>query len=173
MHTLFWAVVVSFSMASTVSASAIGYEVANVAGNSWQYEYLVENNSLSGSLVEFSVFFDLGLYENLSVTATPEGWDGIVAQPDPELPDDGFFDALALSGGIASGTALRGFLVRFDWLGTGTPASQAFDVVDPLTLEVLESGQTTPVPEPSVLTLLPVGLAMLRARRSACRRVSP
>jgi len=170
MRALIGAVVVSLSIASTAAASIIRFELTNVAGSTWQYDYSVENDSLVGPLEEFSIFFELGLYESLSVAATPEGWDGLVAQPDAEIPDDGFFDAIALSDGIAAGTELSGFSVRFDWLGTGIPGSQAFDIVDPLSLETIESGQT--VPEPGALALVLAGLGLVAERRVR-RRATP
>ena len=81
------------------SAATITFDAVNVAGNTWRYDYSVANTSVSDSIEEFTVFFALGLYSNLSVSATPADWDSLVIQPDPALPADGFFDSLALKFG--------------------------------------------------------------------------
>jgi hypothetical protein len=83
------------------------------------------------------------------------------------LPDDGFYDALVLDllAAIAPGDTLSGFSVEFDFLGSGTPGSQAFQFLTS-SLELLDSGFTqravvTSVPEPGSLGLLAAGLAAL------------
>ena len=100
----------------------------------------------------------MGLYDNLSVTTPLADWDEIAINPDASIPDDGFYDAIALVAGIAPGDTLSGFSVQFDWLGAGTPGNQFFDVVDSGTFDVLESGETVlasaPVPEPATLWLM-------------------
>ena len=42
-------------------------------------------------------------------------WDVIAVQPDPALPADGFFDALALSPGASLSDP---FAIAFVWLGS-------------------------------------------------------
>jgi MYXO-CTERM domain-containing protein len=69
--------------------------------------------------------------------------------------------AWSYAGGIPVGGAVSGFAVQFDWLGSGAPGAQPFDIVDPQTLQPLFSGTT--VPEPAGLLLL--ALAGLVARR--------
>jgi hypothetical protein len=81
------------------------------------------------------------------------------------------YDALALSGGIPDGASQSGFAVEFTWIGLGTPGAQPFEIFDPQTFEVLESGTTTPIPEASTLTLLAAGTALL-ARRSRFRQLT-
>src|SRR5690606_36000186 len=110
---------------------------------------------------EFTIQFQLGSSANLLVAESPAGWDSLVVQPDAGLPDDGFFDALALGAGIVSGAGLGGFAVSFDYLGAGTPGPQAFDIVDPGTFATLASGTTTAtaVPAPPAGWLLATALA--------------
>ena len=73
--------------------------------------------------------------------------------------------------GIAPGVTEGGFRVSFNWLGTGTPGTQAFDIIDPLYFDILESGttalgQTTAVPEPATISLFLIGvLGLLGFRR--------
>jgi len=159
--------------ASTVSATTILYYVTNIVGNTWEYTYTVKNDMLVTDIEEFTIFFDAGLTENLVATTTPANWDPLVIQPDPGLPDDGFYDALALVSGIAPGDMLGGFGVQFDFLGIGTPGSQAFDIVDAFTFDVLDSGTTnlasvpvpTPVPEPNLLLLMSAGFFVFAGRK--------
>ena len=159
----------------SANATVIEYGATNVSGNLWQYDYTVTNDSLGASLDEFTIFFQLGLYENIAVGDTPADWDPLAIQPDPGLPDDGFYDALALVSGIAPGGTLGGFSLTFNWLGAGTPGSQLFNIVDATTIETLEQGFTslrggstppTAVPEPVSPLLLGVGLALLALRAS-------
>jgi hypothetical protein len=146
---------------SISQGTIIHFDATNVAGNQWLYDYSVTNDTLADPIDEFTIFFDLSLYANLGVFSSPGGWDSLVAQPDPSLPDDGFFDSLALVAGIGTGDTLQGFSVLFDWLGVGAPGAQPWLVVDPLTLVMLDAGVTTQVvrvSEPGTLTLVLLGL---------------
>jgi hypothetical protein len=158
-------------------ATQIVYDATNLGGNTWEYVYTVHNDTLASAIDELTIFFDLLLYENLAVAAAPAGWDAIAVQPDPGLPDAGFYDALALGGGIGAGEILTGFSVRFDFLGAGAPAGQAFAIVDPVSFAVVESGTTQQaaagVPEPGTIAVLGVGLLLLplaRRMKAAPRR---
>jgi hypothetical protein len=150
-------------------ASTIAYTATDISGNTWQYDYSITNNTLPSNIGEFTTFFTLGQYSNLSVETSPGNWSSIVAQPDPGLPADGFFDAQALNAGLAPGQTQGGFAVRFFWLGQGAPGAQTFNIVDPNTFATLEAGTTTlatPLPASSVLMLSGmVGLALLVRRR--------
>ena len=95
-------VVLSFSHPEA-NATVIFYEVQNLGGTTWEYSYTVENDTLGSDIEEFTIYFDLGLYENLVVVSTPADWDPLVIEPDANIPDDGFYDALALSAGISGG----------------------------------------------------------------------
>jgi len=150
-----------FAFAGTSSATTVSYDVANISGNTWEYSYTVSNDTLGLAIEEFTIYYDYTAYQNLISTAVPSGWDPLVIQPDTELPDDGFYDALVISGsGIGVGGSLGVFSVQFDYLLGGTPGSQAFDIVDPDTFDVLDSGQTalTAVPVPAAIWLLLSGL---------------
>jgi PEP-CTERM motif-containing protein len=164
--------------ASTASAGIITYDVANLGGTSWRYDYQLTNDALPLPVDEFAIYFDVSLYRDLRDAAGPAGWDLLVAQPDPALPDDGFLDALALLQPLAPGATLGVFSITFEFLGAGAPGAQAFQFLDSSTFEVLDAGVThlrapSSVPEPSSLVLLLIALAALglnasRAKGRAC-----
>ena len=165
---------VLYLLCASTNATVIEYEATSLGGNTWEYVYTVENDSLAVDIENFAVFFDLGLYENLAVgSSTPADWDPLVLQPDPLLPDDGLYDALALVVGIAPGDSLGGFAVQFDFLGSSAPGDQFFEVFD-VNFNVLDSGFTEEaetdttdpsVPSPGTLLLIALGLLGLRTVR--------
>ena len=147
-----------------------------------QYDYTVTNDTLSIDIEEFSIYFDSAAYTNLAtVTDLPAGWDSLVIQPELSLPtpDDGFYDSLALISGIAPGDVLGGFSVMFDFIGSGMPGAQSWEILNPFTFATLDQGVTvsnavTPVPEPDMRWLLLVGLLagyVANVRRSTINRV--
>jgi hypothetical protein len=152
-------------LASSAEGAVITYQLTPLAGNSWVYDYTLTNDSLGAPLQEFTVFFDRSLYRDLAVGGSPDGWDSLVVQPDPLLPDDGFLDALALNEGLAVGGTQGGFAVQFTWLGSGTPGSQPFAIINPVTFATLEAGTTSPVPAPGAGWLLATAVGGLAWRR--------
>src|SRR5262249_23476464 len=91
-----------------------------------------------------------------------DNWSELVAQPDPPIHADGFYDALSTTGGIPAGNHVAGFAVTFDWLGTGLPGAQRFDIVDPANFAVRFSATT--IPEPSTILLVAMVLPLFLAR---------
>jgi len=152
------ALFVSAAVMGIAQATTVTYDVSNVASNTWEYTYTVANDMLAFDIEEITIFFDVGLYENLAAQSTPAGWDVLVIEPDVFLPDDGFYDALSLGVGIVPGVSLGGFSVQFDFLGAGVPGDQFFDIVDPFTFDVLDSGSTSVIPIPAAIWLFISGL---------------
>jgi hypothetical protein len=172
--------------AGTSWATSITYDVSNVTGNTWQYDFTVNNNSLGVPIGEFTLYFDYNLFSNLSAVSQPAeytipGLSGspLVVQPQPGSPlfpiaQDGFVDYLASDAGLAPGGTLDSFIVDANFSGSGTPGGPSFQVVD-ANFNTLDSGLTTPagapsVDEPGTLGLLGVGLlAVLTGYRRARR----
>ena len=151
----------SFLFTCTVFAlpvTKIQYEAIDLGSGRWQYSYDVTNISLTGAIEEFTIWFDFGSFDNLSIETPdpPAGdWDEIIIQPEPVLSDDGYYDALVLGVGIGIGENVSGFTVSFDWMGAGQPGPQFYEIIDPDTFETLDSGYT--IPEPTTLLILTLG----------------
>ena len=146
-------------------AAAVTYQAVALGGDAWRYDYVVKNDGSPAAIEEFTIFFDVGLFADLAVAASPADWDPLVAQPDPALPADGFFDALALGAGLLDGEEAL-FSVTFTYSGPGAPGAQAFHVVDPASFDVIERGLTSAavaLPEPGTLPLLLVAAVVLLA----------
>ncbi len=156
-------------------ATTIDYSVNDLGAGVWEYNYTVSNDTLASNIDEFTIYFTYGMYDNLNVTTPVADWDELTVNPQLILgiPEDGFYDALALVSGIAPGDTASGFSVSFDWLGSDIPGSQSFEIVDPSNFNVIDSGSTTananPIPEPGTLMLLCSGLAGLFAFRLSFR----
>jgi len=148
------------SMLNSVDAYMV-YQTTNLGGGRWENNYTIMNDFLASDIDEFTVFFDYGLYDNLTVTSPLAGWDEITVNPALIFgsPDIGFYDALALGPGIAPWATMSGFSVSFDWRGAGTPGTQYFEIVDPVSFSTLASGFTAPIPEPGTMILLGISLS--------------
>lgn len=175
------AVLFTFWGATLGFATTISYTATDLAdgsdGDLWQYSYILSGaifNENSG----FTIYFDYNLYSHLAIqnpTNSAE-WDTITLDPDPNLPDAGVYDALALKDDASLADP---FTVSFVWLGgSGGPGSQYFEIYidEPSnSFEILDDGFTTSsaVPEPGTMLLFGTGLAALigsrRGKRSSER----
>jgi hypothetical protein len=162
---------------------------ASAGTSTWQYNYTITNTTPGGAALpaidEFTIYYTLGTYSNMSIVSSPGNWSSLVAQPDPVLAADGFFDAEANNAGLAAGASVANFSVDFTFLGQGTPGSQLFNIVDfnnPATYaNPLQVGftrlATSSVSAPeldassaaSAATLLMGGLLVWRGRRLGCK----
>ena len=150
-------------VAQPASAAIIDYELISLGGSSYRYEYAVTNDGSLGAGVSveiFDILFDTSLYDDLSlniVTLDPPAsdWDEYFLGSGIGIPSA--YEAWTWSTGIADGDTVFGFAVEFGWLGEGIPGEQGFEVYDPLTFNLLETGTTRSsveaVPEPNTLAL--------------------
>jgi hypothetical protein len=151
-------------------ATTVIYDATNISGNTWEYTYIIKNDMLSLDIEEFTIWFDVDLYENLTVGSTPADWDPLIIEPDTTVPpdgDDGFYDALSLVSGIAPGSSLGGFNLQFDYLGAGTPGDQFFEIIDSDNFATIDDGftQSAVVPLPTAVWLFVSGLLGLFSPR--------
>jgi len=146
----------------------IRYETSDLGAGRWKYTYDVYNLGLTETIEEFTIWFGIGSYDNLAIETLdpPAGsWDELVWQPEPVLDDDGGYDALATNLNIGISENVYGFVVSFDWLGTGEPGPQFYEIIDPDNYPVpIEIGWTVPVPEPGTVLLLGLGGLVLRKK---------
>lgn len=157
----------SVLVCSQAEATTITYNATPSAGLSFDLLFEVTNDTLGSDIEEFTIFFELGTFENLSNAVMPVDWDPLLIEPDPGIPDDGFADFLALGTPIGIGETLGGFGLSLELIGTSLPVILAFDVIDPNTFGILDSGFATltssvpdpePVPAPATLWLLLTGI---------------
>lgn len=156
--------------------SLITYNLVDLGGSQYRYDYTVTNDgSLPGSaaIELFDIAFDPALYDEsslniVSASGLAPDWDQNILASYPGVP--AMFDVFALGSGIASGNTIAGFAVEFLWLGGGSgPGAQAYEILDANTFDVIASGITvesanTSVPIPPVIGLMCLGIWMARLR---------
>ena len=148
-------------------ATVISFDLIDLGSDNFEYIYTIENDTLGVPIEQFLIWFDEQLYDNLQIakqTPLANDWNEII------LPSSGFgvplgYDALELTGGIGLGQSVDGFSVSFDWLGTGLPGSQPFEIINPLDSQPIDFGNT--MPEPTTILLFALGGLMLRRKHQA------
>lgn len=144
-----------------------------LVGGVYRYTYTVSNDGSLGVEVAvelFDILFPTNLYEESSLAfVTPSAlttdWSELILVSAPGVP--AAYDVSTLTGGIVGGASVTGFAVESRWLGGPRgPGAQAFEVFDPHTFALLQSGTTIPaqatvIPEPGTLVLLGSGIVGL------------
>ncbi len=157
--------------AGAAQAALVEYSATSLGGQSWRYDYQLVNSGPAVAFDEFTVYFDAPGVSNLSVLASPGGWSSLVVQPDPQLPDVGYFDALHLAGLVPAGGPITGFSVMFTALQGFVPGSQRYELVLSDPFSVVQTGMTevavsaVPLPAPALLLLAGLGLGAVARRR--------
>jgi hypothetical protein len=149
-------------------AATVSYRLNPIAGGVYEADFLISNLGTGIPIEEFTIIFELGRFQNVSLVDSPQDWDGVVIQPSPDIPDDGFADWLALGDALGADSALGGFKLSFEFLESGIPSSLPFSIIDPISFVELESGLATlsgisEVPTPGAFFLF-AGSGMLLFR---------
>ena len=166
-----WLLVMALAGASATQATTIVYSVNALGADMWRYTYTLDNTAGAVAFDEFTVYFDLPNVSALVGFTSSAGWDSLIVQPDPNLPDAGFFDALHLAGAVAPGSTVAGFSVDFSYATGQTPGAQRFELVTSATSQTVFSGITSVVPEPGSYALMLAGLGGLAGwQRARWRR---
>ena len=153
-------------ISSTALATNIIYDAADQGFGVWEYSYWVSDNTFNEDY-GFTVYFDDGLYDNITPTSDSGDWDETSWNPSGGLA--GAYDALASTDGASLAAP---FTVSFDWLGTGTPwdYTQDFEVYFLSPFQILETGTTAPIPEPATILLVGSGLFGLAGLRKRAKK---
>jgi len=149
------------ALAYQITYDAMDLPDVNIGQDLWQYTYQVNNYTFDTNH-GFTIYFDYNLpFSNIQSPppVVNSDWDVITWQPDATLPDDGAYDALAMTNNASLADP---FTVEFDWAGTGAPGSQFYEIHDEFFQTVgmgdtVDMSQVTPVPLPSTLLLLGSG----------------
>jgi hypothetical protein len=142
-------------------AAVVQYATTSLGGDFWRYAYTLEGQAPTGGFDGVTIYFEPTSFGTLTNLVAPPGWDPLIVQPDTGLPADGFVDLLH-SGGLLSGTVGPvAFSVDVEYLGTGVPGAQRFELYVSNPFSVVASGltqQASNVPEPATVVLLALAL---------------
>ncbi|QHJ11426.1 hypothetical protein FX988_01655 [Paraglaciecola mesophila] len=133
-------------LVSSMNANAllIHTQVTKLSDQQYQADYQIYNDT-QGAVDGLMVYFQYGLFDNLSLFSSPADWDVFVAPPEDlfGVQEDGFADALALVAPLQAGDTLNGLSVVFDWLGDTDviTSMQRFETYDANTFEVTSAGE--------------------------------
>lgn len=145
-------------------ATIIDSKYTSLGGNNWSVDFNVVNDGAPAQISDFTVYFGVGQFSELSLGSSPATWSPLIIQPDPGIPADGFFDGAVFEpvNALRLRQSRDGFVINFSYLGQSQPGSLPFDIVD-ANFNTVFSGSTivlvTTVPEPSSLLLWLSGLA--------------
>jgi hypothetical protein len=182
---LLWPIQASAASPTSISIQS---SIVSLGGNVYRYVYSITNNgSLQGGapIRLFDILFDTSLYQQGSLQivtplALSAQWSQQILSGVPPTFSPAY-DALALQGGIPAGTMVAGFSVQFTWLGSGVPGAQPFQVYDPTTFQLLQTGQTdvgsglvtVPAASTLLLILISIGLALIVAYQTRVQQSRP
>lgn len=162
---------------TSMSANAllINASVTKLDNQQYQADYQIYNNT-QGAVDGLIVYFQYGLFDNLSLLSSPTDWDAFVAPTEDlfDVQEDGFADALALGAPLQAGDTLNGLSVVFDWLGNTDVINsmQRFETYDANTFDVTSTGgyqlrfaQSVSAPSNALLFIALIGVMGMISRR--------
>jgi len=160
--------------AGSLSAATIQFQVNNLGGNSFQYNYLVSGITFQANQ-ELDIRFDPAFYGTLSNPVSGSGFQALVLQPNNPPGTSGDYSAYA----VINNPPLTGpFRVDFTLIGAGRAGPQPFFINQYDTngnfISIKESGVTTPVgtaavPEPTGFVLCGFSLLLIGALKAGHR----
>ena len=180
--SLFFIALLTLTILPAISiATIIEADLTALGGDHYRYDYTVTNDTLGAPLELFDLLFDPTLYDETTLTIVSDpaigaGWVETILMSAPGF--GAAYDLTALGGGIAPGALLSGFAIEFDWLGGGAPGVQPFEVYDPNTYVLLDSGTTIlndssgTVPVPATLSLITLGLVGIGSSMAAPKQIA-
>ena len=165
MNRLIIAVCLAFVTFVDARAAVLWVDYRQVAPVQWDVEFRLANSGLLPALTGFTVYFPHTEFQTMSLSASPVAWDSLVIQPDVALQSPGFLDSVLLNPAqpLLPGQSQGGFVARFEYLGAAPLPMLTFEIVD-LEFNVLYSGTTSLVPEPTTAIILALGLVALGVR---------
>lgn len=130
---------------SSMNANAllINTSVTKLDNQQYQADYQIYNNT-QAAVDGLIVYFQFGLFDNLTLLHSPAEWDVFVAPAQDifGLQEDGFADVLALRSPLQVGETLNGLSLVFDWAGKSDfiSTTQRFETYDANTFDVTSEG---------------------------------
>jgi hypothetical protein len=174
---------VLFAVSAHTHALLIEYNLTDLGGSQYQYDYTVTNDgSIASNISLFSINFDIALYDEASLTPILSSdvitnWDLQVLASSLFIP--AALDFFALGSGLDVGESFSGVSIEFTWLDAASlPNNQSFDVFDANTFDFLGSGMTSvisqpnPVPAPLTISFMLVGVIWIITKRLSSKSES-
>ncbi len=124
----------------------IKYNLVKLGEQQYRYDYTITNLTSTNTtpIQLFDITFDTLLYdENSLVITTPaplsDQWSEVLLFS--ITGESLIYDVFSVAG-VLDGQSAGVFSVEFQWQGTGIPTPQSFEIYDPDTFVVIESGTT-------------------------------
>lgn len=134
------------------SLTHITYDLTSNGAGTWTYDYTFHNDSLESGWSFVTLFFpdviceSASQFSNLQVVTAPNLWQ--VEFISASLPNQSPYADVSMPT-LGIGDSQGGLQISFQPSGLGAPGHQFYEVYDTDYWTLMESGLTTPVPEPS------------------------